>query len=379
VSRHLFLKGFVARGWKSHKNYYSTTLTWALNRKKYLPDEFPKRNISLLSTYDVMSPSDKFLTGDKDNVFTAFRWGKVDKMMFYNRQQLSFEYEQRWGLRTLLSMKTEENEAAGNMCFIPLHNSPTGHREGVQPTADDRLSPENSIRFRTTELKAEIEYSPGAQYTNSKQRRLKVNNDTPTFILSHTFGLKGFLGGDYDYHYTEASIFKRFWLNSWGRIDLYTRAGMQWSQVPFPLLCMPAANMSLFGQKRSFNMLTNMEFVNDRFWSVDMNWDMHGKILNRIPLVKRLRWREYIGVKMLWGALSDKNNPLLERNAGSQRLMLLPEGSQVMNPRVPYWEISAGVRGIFRFFQIEYVRRMNYNPPTQGHKNGIRLGFTMMF
>jgi hypothetical protein len=46
---------------------------------------------------------------------------------------------------------------------------------------------------------------------------------------------------------------------------------------------------------------------------------------------------------------------------------------------VPYWEISAGVRGILRFFQIEYVRRMNYNPATYGAKNSIRLGFTMMF
>ena len=364
VNRHLFLKGFVARGWKSRNNYYSTTLTWALNRKKYLPDEFPKRNISLLSTYDVMSPSDKFLSGDKDNVFAALRWGKVDKMMFYNRQQITFDYEQRWGLRTLLSLKTERNEAAGNMLFAPLASGP---------------SPQTSIRFRTTELKAEIEYSPGALYTNSKQRRLKVNNDTPVFLLSHTFGIKGFLGGDYDYHYTEASIFKRFWLSSWGRIDLYTRAGVQWSQVPFPLLCMPAANMSLFSQKRSFNMVSSMEFLNDRFWSIDMNWDMHGKLLNRIPLVRRLRWREYIGAKMLWGALSDKNNPLLERNAGSHRLMYFPEGSQLMNPRVPYWEISAGVRGIFRFFQVEYVRRMNYNPPTLGSKNSIRLGFTMMF
>ena len=98
-----------------------------------------------------------------------------------------------------------------------------------------------------------------------------------------------------------------------------------------------------------------------------------------IPLFNRLRLREYIGAKMLWGTLSDKNNPFLPENANSQTLMVFPEGSQIMNPRVPYWEISVGVRGILRFFQIEYVRRMNYNPPTQGHKNSIRLGFTMMF
>lgn len=378
LSPHLFLKGFVARGWKSKTNYYSSTVTWAFNKKKYLPDEFPKRNISFVTTYDVMSPSDKFLTTDKDNVFTSLRWTKVDKMMFYNRQQLTFEYEQLWGLRTLFSIKAEENEAAGNMAFTPLVSRPTMLTFQSSPLTP-QPSPLPSIKFRTTELKAEIEYSPGALYANSKLRRMKVNREAPIFTLSHSLGVKGFMGGDYDYNYTEASIFKRFWLSSWGRIDFYTRAGIQWNQVPFPLLCMPAANLSIISHKQMFNLISNMEFLNDRFWSVDMNWDMQGKILNRIPLIKKARLREYIGVKMLWGGLSDKNNPFLPENATSNVLMVFPEDSQVMNPRVPYWEISAGVRGILRFFQIEYVRRMNYNPPTRGHKNSIRLGFTMMF
>jgi hypothetical protein len=364
LSPHLFLKGYVARGWKSRKNYYSSKLTWSLNRKKYLPDEFPRRNISFLSTYDVAAPSDKFLSTDKDNVFTALKWAKVDKMQFYNRQQLTFEREERWGFRTLFSIKAEQNEAAGNMAFVPVHSS------------QDAM---NSIKFRTTELRAEIEYSPGALYTNSKQRRLKVNREAPVLTLSHTMGVKGFLGGDYQYHYTEASIFKRLWLSSWGRIDFYARGGVQWSQVPFPLLCMPASNLSFISQKQTFNMLYNMEFLNDRFVSVDLNWDMQGKILNRIPLIHKLRLREYIGVKMLWGALSDKNNPTLEKNRDSDVLMYFPEDTRIMNPRIPYWEISAGVRGILRFFQIEYVRRMNYNAPVRGSKNSVRIGFTMMF
>lgn len=369
LSPHLFLKGFVARGWKSHNWYYNAQVTWALNRKKYTPDEFPKRNLTFQSTYDVMSPSDKFLPSDKDNLFTAFRWMKVDKMMYYNRQQLSFEYEQRWGLRTLLSIKAERNDAAGNMQFIPLGGY----------VLESSQAPSPSIGIRTTELKAEIEYSPGALYTNSKIRRLKVNREAPVLTLSHTMGVKGFLGGDYHYNYTEFSLFKRLWLNSWGRIDFYTRVGKQWNQVPFPLLCMPAANLSYISRKQMFNQIANMEFLNDRFWSVDLNWDMQGKILNRIPLIQKARLREYIGVKMLWGGLSDKNNPYLEQNANNDVLMLFPDDSRIMNPRVPYWEISAGVRGILRFFQIEYVRRMNYNPATYGAKNSIRLGFTMMF
>lgn len=357
---HLFWKGYVARGYKTRNTYYSSLLTWSLNKKKHLPDEFPKRNISFLTTYDVMSPTDKFLTTDKDNVFTSFKWTTVDKMMFYNRQQLTFEREERWGLRTLFSVKTERHQAAGNMVFRPLS----------QP---------DNIAFRTTELHAEIEYSPGALYVNSKMRRMKVNREAPILTLGHTFGLKGFLGGDYRYHYTEASIFKRFWLSSWGRIDLFTRGGVQWSQVPFVMLCMPAANLSYISHKHTFQLITNMEFLTDHFVSADFNWDMQGKILNRIPLIKRLKWREYIGAKVFWGGLSDKNNPFLEANAESPVLMQFPDKSHLLDPKVPYWEISLGIRSIFRFFQVEYVRRMNYNSERFGPKHSVRLGFTVMF
>lgn len=360
LNRHLFWKGYIARGWKSKNTYYSSELTWSLNKKKYTPSEFPKRNISFLSTYDVMSPSDKFLSTDKDNVFTAWKWATVDKMMFYHRQKLTFEREEAWGFRSLFSIKTEQNEAAGNMQFVPLS------------------SPE-AVKFRTTELRAEIEYSPGALYVNSKMRRHKVNREAPIMTLSHVVGVKGLLGGEYTYNYTEASIFKRFWLGSWGRIDLFTRAGVQWNQVPFPLLCMPASNLSYFSHKHMFNLINSMEFMNDRFVSIDFNWDMQGKIFNRIPLIRRLHWREYIGAKMLWGALSDKNNPYLKRNAGSSVLMAFPDQTQLMNPDVPYWEISLGIRSIFRFFQVEYVRRMNYNDTRFGPKNSVRLGFTLMF
>ena len=376
LSPHFFWKGYVARGMKSKKTYYNSVLTWSLNKKKYLPEEFPKRNISFLSTYDVMSPVDKFLTTDKDNVFTSFRWTKVDKMMFYNRQQLSLEREEVYGLRTVLSLKTEENEACGNMMFIPMKAA----TEYARQKAIDPLSPPPvSQPIRTTELRAEIEYSPGALSVNSKVRRLKVNREAPILKLSHTVGLKGFLGGDYHYNYTEASIFKRFWLSSWGRIDTYTRAGVQWNQVPFIMLCMPATNLSYFSQKHTFQLITNMELMTDRFVSLDFNWDMQGKLFNRIPLIRKLHWREYIGAKILWGALSDKNNPFLAENANSDILMLFPDETRIINPKVPYWEISLGIRSIFRFFQIEYVRRMNYNDNRFGPKNSIRLGFTMMF
>ena len=90
-------------------------------------------------------------------------------------------------------------------------------------------------------------------------------------------------------------------------------------------------------------------------------------------------WREYIGVKALWGKLTDKNNPYLEQNANSSVLMQFPEGCYVMDPHKPYVELIAGVHNIFKLLHVEYVHRCNYNELPTAHKNGIRLMMRLTF
>ena len=142
---------------------------------------------------------------------------------------------------------------------------------------------------------------------------------------------------------------------------------------------MPATNLSYIVQDQTFNLINNMEFLNDRFASVDIAWDLNGKILNRIPLIKKLKWREYLGVKCLWGQLTDKNNPFLEQNAGNNILMQFPEGCNVMDPKRPYVEIVAGLHNIFKLLHVEYVHRCNYNNLPTSTRNGLRLMIRMTF
>ena len=353
LNKHWFFAGYYAHGWRSHKNYYNAEVTYSFNKKDYLPREFPKRTLTFSATYDIMSPSDKFMGTDKDNVFTAFKWSKVDKMMFYNRQKITFEWETEWGLRTIVGLKTEANEAAGALYF------PIG-------------------TLRTTEWSLNFQLAPGRTYVNTKQRRYPINMDAPVFSLGHTMGMK-FLGGDYRYNFTEVSIYKRFWMNSWGKIDARVKAGAQWNKVPYPLLIMPAANLSYIMQDETFNMINNMEFLNDRYASLDVAWDLNGKILNRIPLLKKLKWREYIGVKTLWGKLTDRNNPTLLANAADPMLWAFPVGSYVMNPKRPYVELIAGVHNIFKILHVEFVHRCNYTHLPTAKRNGVRFMMRVTF
>ena len=365
--KRFFIDGYYGYGWGSHKNYYSAGLTYSFIDKVYMPWEYPKRTLRLESTYDMQSPSDRYLPTDKDNFLVAFKWAGINKMTISNRQKLSFEYEMYGGLRTSLSLKTEEHEACGAMSFRTL-DQPRVEYEGLEP---------NHEFMRTTELFAELRYAPSETYINSKQRRVTINHDAPSMSISHTVGLKNVLGGQYASNFTEAKLYQRFWLNSWGKVDLHLKAGIQWNKVPYMLLIHPAANQSFVIEEEMFNLINNMEFLNDRYASAMISWDMNGKFFNRVPLLKKLKWREYLAFNVLWGDLSDKNNP--ELNPGDNTLMYFPVGCSVMNPRVPYMEAIVGVHNIFKLIHVEYVRRLNYLSLPTSEKWGIRYIFRLTF
>jgi len=380
LNPHLFGRGYVAYGFKDHRVKGLAELTYSFLPKAYLPREFPVHSITVSYNNDVMSPSDRFLPTDKDNVFTSFKWTTVDHMMYYETFKVLYDQEWDNNMRLKLTFKREKDEPTASLFYQPLdgNGAPTNDQSQWHKT------------LTTAEATVAFEYQPGAKWMNTKQRRYTPNHDYPVYTLSHTMGFKNFLGGEYAYNFTEAYIYKRFWLGTWGKIDTELKAGIQWNKVPYPLLIMPAANLSYIMEDHTFSLIDNMEFLNDRYVSLISSWDLNGKIFNRIPLLKKLKWREYLGCNVLWGALSDKNNPFLEENAADSRLFYFPgkfndDGtftyqSSVMDGKKPYVELIAGVHNIFKVFHIEYVRRMTYteNLPEK-RKWGIRGMFRVTF
>ena len=365
LNPHLFFKGYYAYGFKDHRSKYMGEVEYSFNKKEYLPREFPKNSITFSYQYDVMSPTDKFLKTDKDNVFVSFKTSTVDQMSYVRNIALKYENETQFGLKTTVEVKHSTDEPTGGLAYI---------------TNDDQktLVPE----IQTMEASLAFRYAPGETFVNTKQRRIPVSFDAPVFTLSHTAGFKGVLGGEYNYNLTEIGLYKRFWFSSGGKIDMFVKGGAQWNKVPFPLLIMPAANLSYILQRETFNLINNMEFLNDRYASLDVSWDLNGKIFNRIPLLKKLKWREAIGFKMLYGHLTDKNNPM--KHPGDSELFLFPtrDGrptSFVMDPKTPYMECSVGIHNIFKILHIDYVRRLNYLDHPDANKWGVRFMVMMTF
>ena len=387
-----FFKGYVAYGFKDEKMKYLGQVEYSFDKKGYLAREFPKHAIAVSYQYDNMLPSDKFINTDKDNMFTSLKWAKQDLYNYERKFTINYEHERESGLKTHAMVRYANYEPCGNLFYRTM----AGESQLQKAIADGSMqgdmfmhTPYNTKDITVTEATLGVRYAPGETFINTKQRRLPINLDAPVFSLSHTFGINGILGSEYKYNFTEAGAYKRLWLGSWGNIDTYLKGGIQWNKVPFPLLIMPAANLSYIIQDGTFNLINNMEFLNDRYASLDVSWNMQGKLFNRIPLLKKLKWREFIGVKCLWGELSAKNNPFLEENQNDDVLMMFPGhyradgafeySSAVLDPKKPYVEVCAGIHNIFKLLHVEYVRRLNYKNLPTANEWGIRLMIRTVF
>ena len=353
----LFFKGYAAYGKQSQNWYGMGEVEYSFLRKQQSPLEFPRNSIAVQVQKDVFSPADMMWQHgrDKDNVWTSFKWQSVNHMMYQKHALMRYEVETNNHLGFKLQTKVAQVEPCGALFYRRLDGEMVDH-------------------LNMTELMASVRWAPGEEVINSKQRRHVVNHNNPVFTLAHTVGLKDVFGSDYHYNLTELTAFQRIWLNSYGRIDLNLRGAVQWNRVPFPHLLMPVANNSYIITRDMFNMINNMEFVNDRYLSFMAEWDLSGKLLNRIPLIKSLKLREVIGFKALYGHLSDKNNPDLHPGAHDLFEMPTLNGNPIVHPMgdVPYMEASIGLHNILKILRIDYVYRLNYHDYPGVQKHGVR-------
>lgn len=361
---HLFFKGYAAYGSKSHRWYGLAEAEYSFLRKQHSPLEFPRHSIMAQWQSDVFSPADIMWQNgrDKDNVWVSFRTQTVDHMMFRRHALLRYEVETNNNLDLKLQARVSRQTPCGALFYRTLSGRPVEH-------------------LNAAELTASVRWAPGEEIICTKQRRQYVNHNNPIFSLSHTVGFDGVLGGEYKFHVTEVTAYHRLWLNSYGRVDFSLRGAVQWNRVPFPHLLMPVANNSYIITRDMFCMVNNLEFVNDRYLSFMVQWDLSGKLLNRIPLIQRLKWREIIGFKMLYGHLSSKNNPAL--NPGSDDLFEFPsrDGVSIVHPMTdtPYMELTLGLHNILKIFRVDYVRRLNYLDYPGVKKHGFRFGISFDF
>lgn len=357
-----FASGYLAYGTNDRKIKYNLKLTHSFTKKEYHEGENPVNNLSFIQEYDVYTPGQDFLFTSKDNIFVAWKVGEpVTKMQYIRKSVLQYEKEWLNGLTWKSWIMNQNNEAAGTLQYIKRDES--GNLYHIKD-------------FTTSEIGTQLRFAPGERAYNGRSGKESVFNlskDAPVFKLSHQLGIKGVLGGDYNYNHTEISAEKRIWLSSFGHIDAQVKAGKVWDKVPFPLLILPNTNQSVTIQPEAFHMMNALEFVTDQYVSFNATYYLKGWILNRIPGIKWLRLREVLSFNMIYGGLTDKNNPTL-----TPGLFLLPDGAQPLGS-TPYMECSVGLENIFKILRIDYYRRLTYLDHPDIKKGGIRIALRFTF
>lgn len=361
LNNHLFLDGYLAYGTKDERLKYKAELEYSFREKEFSKMDFPRHSLMANINYDWDIPSERFLGEFSSSFIHSFKREKVSQFAYVRSQTFQYLYEKGNGFGLNLNVYHSEESPAGDLRYIKLHNG------------------EEVNNIEQTSLNCTLSYAPGISYYQNKSTRYIINKDIPQFTLGHSTAAKGLLGTQYNRNKTEFTYRQKYNLTPLGYTYIVLKAGKIWEKVPYPLLFIPAANLSYTNAKESFWLMNNMEFLTDQYASLDLCYNMNGFLLGRIPGIRRLHLKEVFRFKAIYGGLSDKNNPFLEKNADDHLLYQFPTdkyGNQTSFEfgDKPYMEVSAGLHNLLKVFRVEVTRRLNYLDHPKASKWGINVG-----
>lgn len=356
LSPHWFARGYVAYGTRDRKWKYKGELEYSFNEKKYHSREFPVNSIRATYMYDLDMLGQHYLFTNADNVFLTWKRRPSNLGTYRNLARMEYNLE--------LANQLSFSVWGEHICQHATRWLPFVNGSGVSVGDYSRTSFGVKIRF-----------APGEKFVQEKSVRVPINLDAPVFQLTHEWGPSGLLGSDFTTNRTELSVQKRFWFSAFGYTDIILKGGIIWSQVQYPELMWPNANLSYTIQPESYSLMNPMEFALDKYASWDITYWGNGVLFNRIPFVKKARLREVVGFKGIYGGISDSNKPEL-----NERLFRFPSDSETRYMGdIPYMEISAGIDNIFTILRVDYIWRLSYRDTPGADRSGVRIALHFTF
>ena len=170
----------------------------------------------------------------------------------------------------------------------------------------------------------------------------------PIVDLRLAIGLKNVLGSDYDYKRAVMTISDTWKLPPFGELYVNVFGGKYWGTLPYPLLEQHPGNEFYFYNKYAFNMMNQYEFISDQFVGANLEHSLGGGLLKYIPLMKKLKWRQFWTAKGVVGTLSDANKAY---NFNKGFLFRSLDGK-------PYVEVGTGIENIFKVLRVDFVWRV---------------------
>ena len=335
-----FIEGYAAYGFRDQRPKGNLTLTHTFDDKDRHSHEAPFSSVSINATYELETPGQSYDNFDRDNIMSSS--DKEMNVQYVAQGLLRFRKEWKSHVRFDTWVAARRYEPSGTLEYLEYYVNDAGLIDTKR--VDFFTEAEWHVGFSFTP-----NFSPG---TRRRETQSNLRRDAPSLGIEHTVDL---VDGVRWVQRTDFSAEKRIWLSSFGHIDTKLVAGAIWTRAPYTRLYIPSGNSGIYVSNNAFNTMQPMEFIMDRYVALFASYHLKGWILNRIPLINRLRLREVMGFNILYGTLTDQNNI----NLDPVGLYKMPEGTKPFG-EVPYMEYSIGIENILRILRIDFVRRLTY-------------------
>jgi len=345
------LQGYTAYGFGDNKFKYGLSGKWMIDKaNRIIISGGNRRDIeqigaSLTTTNDVLGRS--FASS---SLFTTSSNGKLTNI---NLSNVAFEIEPIKNLtfQTGFSYRTLASASPTFSLNYYVDASKTITKSDV----------------KQSEINFQIEYTPNRKTIGFGVERDLVDSPYSRLFVNYGHGFKGFSNSDFKFDKVQLYFNQPIIIGPLGRTNVIVELGKTFGKIPLGLMNVIPGNQTYFTIENTFSNLNFYEFVTDQYATLQWNHNFNGRIFSRIPFMRKLNWREIIGIRGVYGTISDQNRAI---NAS---------GLIYKAPTKPYWEYSAGIGNIFKVFRIDFTWRGNYRDVPETDNFSIKGSFGFYF
>lgn len=319
----------------------------------YMLNKAPRKVLYVHLMHDIEQLGQSQNAFMQDNILSSLLRREYNyKLTMVNQAKAYYEHEWFRGFQNRLTLKGMRVFSTDSVPFEQIKNLtdtiPFDHVTSTEITLNTRVAYNERI------VAGEFD-------------RVSMGTDWPIFNLDLTMGVKGILMSRYEYYKVHASIEHMFNIAPIGYLRYIVDAGKYWGRAPYPFLQLHEGNETYAFDDYAFNMMNYYEFVSDQYASLYLEHHWDGFIFNKVPLFRKLKWREVVSGKALIGNVSDK----------AKDVMLFPYALQGLSE--PYYEAGVGVENILKLFRVDAMWRLSYLDNPNIPKFGIRAKLQIQF
>lgn len=346
------LEGYVAYGFKDQQFKYGLSGKWLIDKKnRFIISGGYRKDVeqigaSLTSSTDVLGRS----LASSSIIGT----GTNDKLSHIELTSFGMELE---------PAKNFVMKLVGN--YRKLSSASETFSLDYYTDASHTTTASEIQQYETT---FSVSLFPKRKTTGFGVERRLTNDDYATLFAQISRGDQAVFNSDFNYTKLQFSYIQPWQLGGLGRLTSAIEAGKTFGEIPLGLMSVVPGNQSYFSIYNSFSQLDYYEFVTDTYTTLHLEHNFNGRFFSRIPFLRTLNLREIVGIRGVWGQVSDAN-----RAINASGLTYLAPSDKV------YYEYSVGVGNIFKVFRIDLNFRGNYLDNPDARKFGVTGSFGFHF